>query len=391
MTKTLMRWSLELIKEKFELKYLYYLVPSNEDLHMYWFINFNRGISKYHGEEYLNISPDVYEPYQEHIKMWEAWETGLTPTGYDVYDNKFGNTYAYYRPLIINNRKLGLIGVEIQVDEIKNKIFNQYITLIFNLSLIVILSIIIIVYIFYKKVIFKLKLLESAVSSYTNDKNPDVASFIEKHTQGDNELSSLSRHIALMIHELNNYIIYLKETASQLREEKDRADSLDRLAKVDALTGVGNKRSYDLVSQELTRDIAAGKAKFAIVVIDLNSLKMINDVYGHEKGNFIIKQLCKIIHDIFIHSNIYRIGGDEFTIILENQDLADYNNLIDQFNEKMNEIYSDQSLERWERVSAAIGVAYFDPTKDTTVDHVFKRADKEMYTMKKYMKALLDL
>ncbi|MCR5813475.1 MAG: hypothetical protein K6G15_03135, partial [Desulfovibrio sp.] len=114
----------EKAKEKFNIKYAYYLVPSKEQLHMYWLLDFHRGISKFHGPDFINICADVYEPIEEHKKMWEAWETGLSPKGYDVYDNKYGKTYAYYTPLFIGDRKCGVIGVEIEIDRIRSDILS---------------------------------------------------------------------------------------------------------------------------------------------------------------------------------------------------------------------------------------------------------------------------
>lgn len=60
----------ETAKEKFEIKYAYYLVPSKEPLHMYWVIDFRRSESRHHGPQFINICADVFEPTDEHSKMW---------------------------------------------------------------------------------------------------------------------------------------------------------------------------------------------------------------------------------------------------------------------------------------------------------------------------------
>ena len=129
-------------------------------------------------------------------------------------------------------------------------------------------------------------------------------------------------------------------------------------------------------------------ATFAILMIDLNYLKRINDSFGHERGDIYIKKISKIICDIFAHSPVYRIGGDEFIVILENRDLETHDSLIQELKTKMEEIQNDKSLESWERVSAAVGLAIYDASKDENMESVFKRADKAMYENKKAMKAV---
>jgi diguanylate cyclase (GGDEF)-like protein len=122
-------------------------------------------------------------------------------------------------------------------------------------------------------------------------------------------------------------------------------------------------------------------------MIDLNFLKKINDTYGHEQGNYAIKKLCHIVCDIFEHSPVFRIGGDEFVVILKGADYRNIENLLIEFNMKISEFSSDETLEPWERVSAAIGIALYDKDIDANVTNVFRRADQKMYDCKKAMKA----
>ena len=131
-----------------------------------------------------------------------------------------------------------------------------------------------------------------------------------------------------------------------------------------------------------------GLQKFGIAMIDLNFLKRVNDSYGHECGNISIKRLSQLICEVFAHSPVFRIGGDEFAVILKNNDYENIRALADIFNERLQAIGQDSSLEAWEQISAAIGYALFDPKRDGHADDVFKRADQVMYDQKKKMKAL---
>ena len=74
-------------------------------------------------------------------------------------------------------------------------------------------------------------------------------------------------------------------------------------------------------------------------------------------------------------------------VILENDDYDNADALVEKFNATIEEIQKDNSLEQWEKVSASIGVALYDPITDTSFANVFKRADKLMYIRKKEMKA----
>ena len=95
-----------------------------------------------------------------------------------------------------------------------------------------------------------------------------------------------------------------------------------------------------------------------------------------------------LICHTFEHSPVFRIGGDEFVIILETSDLKNLDKLVDDFNSKISELCNDENLEQWEKISAAIGYAVFNPEIDSSVENVFKRADKAMYARKKQMKAV---
>jgi diguanylate cyclase (GGDEF)-like protein len=173
------------------------------------------------------------------------------------------------------------------------------------------------------------------------------------------------------------------KTTDELTKTKEKADQMDALAHRDSLTGVGSKLAYDQKVKQLSEDIAKGQAEFGIVMMDLNYLKQLNDNYGHERGNEAIQKTCGIICDVFKHSPVYRIGGDEFVVIVQDRDYENIEALVEQFNRKVNATEGKP----WEKISAAIGYARYD--NDDNVEDVFRRADKEMYDRKKEMKAAM--
>ena len=89
------------------------------------------------------------------------------------------------------------------------------------------------------------------------------------------------------------------------------------------------------------------------------------------------------------HSPVFRIGGDEFAVILEGHDLENVENLVRQLREQIRANEEDKTLALWEKGSAAIGYAVYDPRLDTDIYSVINRADQEMYRDKNRMKNTL--
>ncbi|MBR1597334.1 MAG: diguanylate cyclase [Lachnospiraceae bacterium] len=192
-----------------------------------------------------------------------------------------------------------------------------------------------------------------------------------------------------MTYKLNEMVEQLKATLKELDDSKHHAEAMSELANKDALTGIRNKTAYDKIVLNMESDLKENRdTEFGIAMIDLNYLKKINDTYGHDKGNIAIKKLCMMVCHIFAHSPVFRIGGDEFVVILKSEDYNNIDKLIAEFEEQLAGFEKDDSLEAWEKVSAAIGYAIYDKSVDGNVEDVFKRADNEMYECKKKMKAL---
>ena len=208
---------------------------------------------------------------------------------------------------------------------------------------------------------------------------------LRSHT-GD-EIEALANSMVKMDEDINDYISNLIATTRELVASRRHEEELDRIAKIDALTRVRNKRAYDEKAAQMDDAVAkGGVSAFGIAMIDLNDLKKINDTYGHDKGNLAIQQLCGLICNTFKHSPVFRIGGDEFAVVLEGHDLENAASLADSLVAEVKRRGADKSLDPWDRITAAIGYATYDPARDANVEAVFKRADGRMYAVKKRMK-----
>ncbi|MBR7084952.1 MAG: GGDEF domain-containing protein, partial [Oscillospiraceae bacterium] len=154
------------------------------------------------------------------------------------------------------------------------------------------------------------------------------------------------------------------------------------IANRDALTGVKNKRAYVQFEIELDEQIKEKEnLAFAIVICDVNGLKQVNDTKGHTAGDEFIRSACKVICNTFKHSPVFRIGGDEFAVILKGQDYLSRTELMLEMTKYLNENSRDGLI------LLASGISDFHPEQDIHVQDVFERADMHMYLNKKQCKA----
>lgn len=177
------------------------------------------------------------------------------------------------------------------------------------------------------------------------------------------------------------------DNLEKLRRAKRQVAEMDKLAHKDSLTGIKNKAAYDEAVAILDDKISVNAAQFCIVMIDVNYLKRINDTFGHERGNVYLLNAVKLICAVFGEEHVYRIGGDEFVVILEDDKVSLCKYFVKQFKAEMDRKNSAATAEPWEKVSAAIGASFFEAGVDKTADEVFKRADSQMYENKLAMKA----
>ena len=165
----------------------------------------------------------------------------------------------------------------------------------------------------------------------------------------------------------------------------EREELLRRSANIDPLTGLQNTTAYTSYMAEFKKEIEASASEFGIAMLDLNNLKETNDEYGHRAGDELIRATANIISEVFSDSPIFRIGGDEFLVLLLGEALASCEELFDKFKALCVGAFVDD--EGNIPVSVALGFAKFDPDRDAGFKDVFKRADENMYTDKRRVKA----
>ena len=170
-------------------------------------------------------------------------------------------------------------------------------------------------------------------------------------------------------------------------EDEQKLKALNRRVFVDALTSVRNKGAYSEYIQKLQARVDSGEDfEFAIGIFDCNDLKRVNDHHGHDKGDIYLKNACQLICKVFDHSPVFRIGGDEFAVVLLNGDFENRDELISTFEKRRSDI-CEKAPNKWEEVHIAFGIAVYDPQIDSLVSDAARRADKIMYENKRLEKA----
>ena len=168
----------------------------------------------------------------------------------------------------------------------------------------------------------------------------------------------------------------------KLDAEKESRMAFQNLANTDSLTGVRNKHAYTEYEHALNLKIHDGELKnLAVIVCDINGLKYINDTFGHAAGDKLIKDACVLICEIFIHGAVFRIGGDEFVVILQDKGYDSMNETISTMNRKVEENIHKKG------VVVSIGYSVLEEG-DHHVRDIFERADKMMYARKQELKAM---
>jgi len=162
-----------------------------------------------------------------------------------------------------------------------------------------------------------------------------------------------------------------------------RTKALEHLANGDMLTGLLNRHGLARCAAEALERNRQNGHRLALLMLDLDRFKPINDCYGHEAGDFVLQQVAKrIAHMARTGDHCARFGGDEFIIIMENIEPHD---TLENIQARIDEaIRSPIKLPCGERVSVSvsIGVSTCQGTEGATLESLLREADSHMYAVK---------
>lgn len=332
--------------------------------------------------------PGVTDPFfYEDEEILRNPERGFLPTVTDT--EEYGWLVATGRPIHDSTGELvGYACVDVSMEAVVTQERSFIRTIAMALLAVAVVAGVLGIWLVDWFLVRPINILSDAAERYTSGKEGErMQRFASLSIHTRDEVEALAHSMAVMEKDINEHIANLLSTTQALVSTQAKAEQMNQLASIDALTKVRNKRSYDQETKRLDQAIQAGEARFGLLMIDLNDLKKLNDTYGHDKGDVAINMLCRVVCGVLKHSPVFRIGGDEFVTILEGQDYDNVNTLISRFNAKIEKIREDEALPPWKRITAAMGWACFDSGMDADTQTVFKRADKAMYERKKQMKA----
>ena len=181
--------------------------------------------------------------------------------------------------------------------------------------------------------------------------------------------------------EKEEYRLILENSLQRERNQSNELKEAWNLAYTDALTGVGSKLSYLEVEDYFDKLINEKNLDhLALAVFDINDLKVVNDTLGHQAGDKYIIDACTLIKDTFKNSKVFRIGGDEFIVILEDADYAIKESLADSFRKHIEANMMSNN------VVVSMGIAEYINDLDYSFGRIVNRADFMMYEEKKRLK-----
>jgi len=173
---------------------------------------------------------------------------------------------------------------------------------------------------------------------------------------------------------LNNELI---NTQRQLRKKQKEMEILNKKLELmtitDELTGLYNRRYFWVkIEEELKRADRLGYS-IALISIDINNFKTINDTKGHDEGDRVLKAFATITHEVLRDSFdfAFRWGGDEFTLILNNCTMEQAQRIMKRLDKEF--------IKHTEIASLAAGIVLVESTKDIDIERLIKIADKKMY------------
>lgn len=288
-------------------------------------------------------SMDISEKLMEKIS---SAETGDDLFLLDYKNEKYFLTYQTLQ----NGMKLIVSAPQKEIN--KQQSLMVIYCLILTISILVIA--ILITFFVSRRIILPLRTITKAAEKFSRG-DWDVE--IECHTH--DEVQELTTNIKSMAGKMKNYI---KE--------------INAMAYKDALTNVKNKACY---LEYVEKFVSSKEINFAVAVIDVNNLKAVNDSLGHDAGDELIIGASKIICHTFSHSPVFRVGGDEFSVIITGSDYENREKLFMHLQTRFSGI--EFTKEKNLVILAATGLAS-SPADGTDINELFKLADKRMYENK---------
>ncbi|WAJ70770.1 diguanylate cyclase [Catenovulum adriaticum] len=166
---------------------------------------------------------------------------------------------------------------------------------------------------------------------------------------------------------------------------KQKTDLLEKLALIDGLTEIPNRRHYDSrIEVEWRRAIKDG-LPLSLVMIDIDEFKLFNDNYGHAQGDVALKRVAAITASQLKRNSdlVARYGGEEFVVLLPDCTLAFARTIADNIRQAVYSLNLEHEYAKAKQVTVSLGVSCIIPSREQSVESLQKKADELLYLAKK--------
>ena len=186
--------------------------------------------------------------------------------------------------------------------------------------------------------------------------------------------------LGLLIGSFLSYL-YTNKITNYENSLKKQNSSLSILASTDYLTGIMNRRMFNDISEHYFLTAQKNNFNLTLLLLDLDHFKKVNDTYGHQAGDHLLKHFVETIEKILNKSDIFaRIGGEEFAILLSQINDDNAYLLAEQIRKEVENLfitYEGQTI----FVTTSIGISENKST-DTAFENIFSRSDMALYQAK---------
>jgi diguanylate cyclase (GGDEF)-like protein len=161
-------------------------------------------------------------------------------------------------------------------------------------------------------------------------------------------------------------------------------DKLRRLSVLDELTGIPNRRYFNLLLQQEWGRAAREKQPLSLVMIDVDHFKSFNDLYGHPAGDACLTRVARTLFSLIRRTSdsVCRFGGEEFVALLANTDLAGASVVAEGFRKAVEEVARAHLGSPHQHVTVSLGVACTVPEVEGASDDLLHAADEALYRAK---------
>jgi diguanylate cyclase (GGDEF)-like protein len=164
--------------------------------------------------------------------------------------------------------------------------------------------------------------------------------------------------------------------------QKHQQDQLRAASMSDEMTGLHNRRGFLMLAEQHARMALRQRQPFGIAFADLNGLKAVNDLQGHEAGDRTIRAAATVLRETFRDSDIVaRLGGDEFVVLLANADPSMHDRIHGRLDGELGTY--NRGVAHTHTLSLSLGITFFDPEQPMPLADLMVEADRLMYVDKR--------